>query len=365
MNRRAVLVIAVIALVGLVSMPALAAQTVTATGTAAILNRDAAQARDRAVENALRSAVEQVVGTLVDSETLVQNSQLLSDKIFTQTTGYISNYKIVKERPDTETNIYSVTVEATVKEGNLQDDLNSMGLLMRRMKMPRICVAIQEIGWTASTQLQQMLKDKGFLVVDTGERFHNEQFVREFWGMSETSQTDLLKQYGAEVVILGSALGRAGSNVGNTHMISYQANVAIRALKTDTKEILGSASGSGTAVHVGDAGLAQALKQATTLAGNDLIRQVTKQWSTEVTSSRMLILEVRGTSAGEAEVFAKKLRQHGRGIQDVVVREVSGGTATLGVTMQGDASDLAQEVAKIFPTKRILEKTANRLTVGK
>ena len=79
------------------------------------------------------------------------NNQLLSDKIFTQTTGYISTYKIVKERPDTETNIYSVTVEATVKEGNLQDDLNSMGLLLRRMKMPRICVAIQETGWTAST----------------------------------------------------------------------------------------------------------------------------------------------------------------------------------------------------------------------
>ena len=47
------------------------------------------------------------------------------------------------------------------------------------------------------------------------------------------------------------------------------------------------------------------------------------------------------------------------------MREVSGGTATLGVTMQGDASDLAQEVAKIFPKMRILEKTANRLTVGK
>ena len=67
--------------------------------------------------------------------------------------------------------------------------------------------------------MQQMLKDKGFLVVDTGERFHNEQFVREFWGMSETGQSDLLKQYGAEVVILGSALGKTGGNVGQSNMI--------------------------------------------------------------------------------------------------------------------------------------------------
>lgn len=365
MKGKIVVLGAALAALCMIGLPVLAQQTVTATGAAAILNKDAAQARDRAVESALRTAVEQVIGTLVDSETLVQNNQLLSDKIFTQTTGYISTYKVVKEKPDTETNIYSVTVEAVVKEGNLQDDLNSMGLLMRRMKMPRVCVALQEIGWTASTQLQQLLRDKGFLVVDTGERFHNEQFVRQFWGMSETSQSDLLKEYGAEVVILGSALGKAGSNVGRSNMISYQANVAIRALKTDTKEILGSSTGSGTAVHVGDAGLAQALKQATTLAGNDLVRQITKQWSKEASSTRMLTLELKGVSAGEVEPFAKKLRDQGRGIQDIVVRDTSGGTATLSISMQGDASALGQEVTKLFPKMRIIEKTANRLTVGK
>ena len=363
MRGKAATLVAALAL--LVAMAAPAQQTVTATGTAAILNRDTAHARDRAVENALRAAVEQVVGTMVDSESLVQNNQLLSDKIYTQTTGYIASYQIMSDKPDPDTNIYSVTVEAVVKEGSLQDDLNSMGLLMRRMKMPRVCVAIQEVGWTASTQLQQMLRDKGFLVVDTGEQFHNEQFTKEFWGMSETGQSDLLKKYGAEVVILGSAVGAAGGKVGESGMISYQANVALKALKTDTKEVLASASGAGTAVHVGPAGLSQALKQAATLAGNDLMRQITKQWSKETSSSRVLALEIHGMSAGEAEQFAQKLRQQGRGIQEVVVRDASGGRANLSVSMQGDASDLAQEIVKVFPKMRILDKSANRLTVSK
>lgn len=363
-RKTVVLALAALAVV-VFGIAAQAQQTVTSTGTAAILNKDAAQARDRAVESALRAAVEQVIGTMVDSETLVQNNQLLSDKIYTQTSGYISNYKIVKEKPDTDTNIYSVTVEATVKSGSLQDDLNSLGVLMRRMKMPRVCVAIQEAGWTASTQLQQMLRDKGFLVVDTGEQFHNEQFTREFWGMSETGQTDLLKKYGAEVVILGSAAGAAGSNIGNTEMKSYQANVAFKALKTDTKEVLASANGSGTAVQVGPAGIAQALKQATNVAGNDLLRQIIKQWSKEATSSRILTLVLQGVGAGEAEKIADKLRQQGRGIQDIVVRDSGQGAATLNVTMQGDASDLAQEVTKVFPKMRVVEKSANRLTVSK
>ena len=33
--------------------------------------------------------------------------------------------------------------------------------------------------------------------------------------------------------------------------------------------------------------------------------------------------------------------------------------------MQGDASDLAQEIAKLFPRMRIVDKSANRLTVSK
>ncbi len=183
--------------------------------------------------------------------------------------------------------------------------------------------------------------------------------------MSEDRQADLLKKYGAEVVILGSAKAQAGANVGQSNMISYQANVSLKALKTDSKEVLATASGSGTAVHVGDAGLAQALKQATTLAGNDLLRQITKQWSKETSSSRVLALEIHGMSAGEAEQFAQKLRQQGRGIQEVVVRDASGGSANLSVSMQGDASDLAQEIAKVFPKMRILDKSANRLTVSK
>jgi hypothetical protein len=346
----------------LASLATLAQQTLTVTGTAAILNGDMAQARDRAVESALRTAVEQVVGTMVDSESLVKNNELLSDKIYTQTRGYISSYKILKERPDTDSNIYTVNVEATVKEGNLQDDLGSLGLLMRRMQMPRVCVAINEPGWAASSQLARMLKDKGFIVVDTGERFHNEQFTREFWGMSQPQQADLLKKYGAEVVILGSAVaGQAGQVGKSAALTSYRADVALKALKTDTQEMLGSSSASRPSVQ----SLDEAIKEATTMAGSDLIRQITKQWSQEASSTRMLTLEVKGLSAGDVDRLAGRLRTEGRGVQDVIVRDASPGSATLSVSMQGDAAALAQEVLKVSPKLRVLSQSANRLTVSR
>ena len=133
-------------LILLMGLAPMAQTTVTVTGTAAILNKDATQARDRAIENALRTAVERVVGTMVDSDSLVKDNDLLSDKIYTQTTGYISNYKILSESSDTDSNIYSVKVEASVKEGNLSNDLKSLGVLIHRMEGGRAAVALQEQG---------------------------------------------------------------------------------------------------------------------------------------------------------------------------------------------------------------------------
>lgn len=343
----------------LLALPALCQNTVRATGTAALIGGDVAKARDRAIENALRTAVEQVIGTMVDSESLVKNNELLSDRIYTQTTGYIAGYTILDEKKDTDANLYSVTVEANVKEGNLTDDLNAVGILMRRMKMPRVAVALQEDGDAASAQVIRLLRDKGFLMVDTGE-----QQPAGFYGMSTDAQADLMKKYGAEVVVLGSARGSAGGSVGRSEMKSYQGSVNLKALKTDTREVLGTAQATGTAVHVGEAGLAQALRQAATAAGNDLIRQITAQWAKESSSARSLTLEVTGLDPAKAANMAEELVRKGRGIQDAVVRESSGGESVLSVSMQGDASALAQEIKRLYPRARITSQSANRLTVS-
>ena len=44
-------------------------------------------ARDEAVKRALRRAVEEGVGTLIDSESLAQNFQLLNDEVYSQVKG--------------------------------------------------------------------------------------------------------------------------------------------------------------------------------------------------------------------------------------------------------------------------------------
>ena len=64
------------------------AASVTATGQGAT-ERDALHA-------AMREAIEQRVGILVDSQTYVENYRVIHDRIYTHSEGYIAGYDVLK-----------------------------------------------------------------------------------------------------------------------------------------------------------------------------------------------------------------------------------------------------------------------------
>ncbi len=126
------------------AVPAGASTTIstTAEGVGVIESGNKASARDQAIRDGLRIAVEQAVGTLVASETLVQNYEVLRDQIYSKTQGYIQDYAIIDEKE--EGTLYRVTVKAQVAQGNLQEDLLALGMLMQRKQMPRIMLMVAE-----------------------------------------------------------------------------------------------------------------------------------------------------------------------------------------------------------------------------
>jgi len=62
---------------------------VIAEGVASVVNVDKGVARDRALSDALRNAIEQAVGSYISSQTIIENYQLLQDNIFSKAQGYI------------------------------------------------------------------------------------------------------------------------------------------------------------------------------------------------------------------------------------------------------------------------------------
>jgi len=84
--------------------------------------------QETALKNALRAAVEQAVGVLVDAETLVANDKLLSDQIRTYSAGFVKSHTQIGE-PRTEDGMIFVRISAEVKRTDLRDKLERVGII--------------------------------------------------------------------------------------------------------------------------------------------------------------------------------------------------------------------------------------------
>ncbi len=96
-------------------------KTVVVQGVGA--GEDQAKARDEAIVNAQRKAVEQGVGLYLKSETIVVNLQLLQDTIYRNVVGYVHTYRILQEGYNARKDLYRVTIDAKVRAGQISDDL--------------------------------------------------------------------------------------------------------------------------------------------------------------------------------------------------------------------------------------------------
>ena len=123
------------------------------TGEAAIVDNN----RDKAVQDAknaaLREAVEQVAGVLITSDTLTANSQLVSDRIFANSAGYVRKYDILEKKE--ERGVMKVTVRAEVGTAQLDKDLQAVQALVRRLGSSRMLIVLQEQSVTPDKVITQ------------------------------------------------------------------------------------------------------------------------------------------------------------------------------------------------------------------
>lgn len=360
------------------------AREVVSSGVGYIMAGDVAHARDDAIDDALRKGIEQVLGTMVESETLVENFQLIEDNIMTKTRGYVQKYDIVKEGKR-DAQMYEVTVRAILKVSNIQDDLEGISTLMRRKNTPRVMVMIDEknVGETpgfhyfeaemntAETTLMNYFMAKGFRFIDraTVQRYMDQQKASAILQGDTGLAAALGKQVGAEVVLTGKAMAKATVvEAYGAKIRSQQATVQIKAIRTDTGDIIATTGGQGKHSHIDDMqGGVIAIQEACNKLAEPLMSQILNQWQTDVSSGATIVLNVEGVNDyTELSNFKNSLKYYVRGMQSANQRSYSGGLAVLEVVMKGSADDLAQRLTgKDFNGKqaRVTGMTQNSVTV--
>jgi len=109
---------------------------VEAQGKVAVVDRDINRAQAEAKKLALRNAVEQGAGVIIDSNTIIQNYQIIQDRVFSNSRGFIKNYKVLMDTTTTGDSYYIYWIKATVSREKLESALTSIEVL-RLQQMER------------------------------------------------------------------------------------------------------------------------------------------------------------------------------------------------------------------------------------
>ena len=364
-------------LVGLVPQIAHSQSTIVESqGVAAIVQGNRDIARDKAIEDALRNAVEQATGSLIENETLVENYQLLSDKIYSQSKGYVQTYEVLDEKVDQ--GLYRVTIQATVASGELKHDLRALNVLMRQVRKPRVMVLFEESisegvnsGRLAEDAISKVLLDSGFKLVDADTVRHNlgQDKVQGLLAGDGRVAAVISDKYGAEMLLLGTAQAVTNQvTIGDIKINSNQAVISAKLVRADTGEVKVSETRQAAKPHVNSlSGIQMAISEASELLANDLIDQIIQIFHEEVyniVNVNLIIFGLQGY--GHLQEVIQLISDNVRGIKEIYQRNYTMGTAELEVELTGSTQSLASDLTtRKFGnyTFEIKESTHNQLQV--
>ncbi len=359
-----------------------ASDFVTAEGVAAIIRNNSAAARDKALDDALRRAVEQAVGTFVSTDSMTERYRVIHDTILAQSAGYVKNYRVLTEKQ--QGNLYRIKIHAEVGRTSLRSDLQALGLLQVLAEKPKVMIIIEEKvagmfgtnAWESIGQAESTLNEefiaKGFNVVDSQTIKANiprERALRILSGDNQAAAAAGL-QAGTQLVVVGQAMSKnAGGRIMDSTLQSLQAVVQVRVVRTDDGVVIGSRSSRGASAHIDEMqGGTMAIENASKTLASALIQDIQEKWRGEsYGQSRQISITIAGlVSYRHLMAVVQFLQKEMQGVKNLHQRSFILGNAELMLDYTGKSSHIAQELAtRKFTGFRLepLSVTLNRLDV--
>lgn len=341
-------------------------RTTEAVGQAALAG-DVLAAKEQAKDDALRNCVQQVATTLVTAATETDQAQLLSDRIYAHSVGYVRKFQVLEDRQDGNT--WVTKLRCQVSEAKLDEDMMAFGIAYRRAGMPRIFVlvaeqainATQATGWwqgggnaadlrVMENAFMDRMEKSGFTFVDP-EVLQGKVKLEALGADPNVQQArEIGVKSGADLVVVGRAIAKplGEMQIDNGTFYSAVANVSARAVRTDTGEIVATAEFTGTAGRGFEQSTAgrNAFSEAGRQLARDLFAKIGKVWVREQSGARRISMAVLGVDDyARLATFKNVLVQSVRGVKDVQERSMENGRAELDVTVAGTSQSFATDLA--------------------
>ena len=111
---------------------------------------------DAAEKQAITDAVRQAVGAYIDSDTLVQNEEVVRDRILSVSNGFVKEYKPTASARKRDDGLYEITIIATIESNQVVQALKEINLISSE-------IAGQNLWAEASTKLKNSNDSLEFL----------------------------------------------------------------------------------------------------------------------------------------------------------------------------------------------------------
>jgi hypothetical protein len=325
-------------------------------GTAVIRDKNLADGKQNAVNDALVAAVGQVVMEMLTDETVVRRFQLINDSILADRDNYIQNYRVLAESVSGDT--VRTMVRVDVAADRVSKDLSRLGLALAGAVYPRILFMVAEKNVTdagfaywwgeqrrpgrtiCEGAMAASLQATGFDIVDPPN-------LSAPLGLPlnapEADLVALAGRLGADVLIVGSGSAQAAPNTMGGTITAFEAVIEARAFNVRTGQSVGRTRQKAV-VSAQDAvmGGRDALSGGGALAGEALARQVMTAWQQDQDRSALIEVAVEGTGGHIASfVRLRTTISSLSGVKELKMKEMSADRAAMAVNYQGSTRSLA------------------------
>ncbi len=315
--------------------------------------------KESAVRDAMRNAVETVVGTMIDSRTLIDKNVVALDEVYSKSQGFVKDIKILQESKSG--GMYRVRASVDVNTSPDTQLMNRLQMIML-LNDPRIAVVVLRgnsgsnaptfnengnmVGGQSNsgtdqiteTALNEKLLELGFThVVDaeTVTRLYDLPALRSIYN-GEQNGFAHNGNLGVDYLVLGKSetdaqkisVPDSKGNYVETMLTGTKSNLHVKIIKFATGELVGTFSVDGQGIENNtNRADNKALKDAAAKAAVKLEEKFRKLGAQPFTGMRMT---VSASDYNAVEKLIQELRAVS-GVQNVYVRERNGNKTVLDV----------------------------------
>lgn len=336
---------------------------VVTMGTGQIVSgADATNAREKAISDALISALETILAGMLPTESLSTNFKALNAILYQHKDGLIQEYKILAE--DKSGKYYRVMLEATVLVTRFMQLLIESGIGGTQASMPGILFLVAEENledvaiqywWgkgmketvTASEKaISESLQKKGFSVIDhvamDAARPPGEEGPFYNATLDLPAVMEMAARYKADVVITGSAQVVRAANTMGGGLKSFTGKLSIKAYRAGTGTEIASAEKTAVLADKDDiTGSKAVLSKVALMTAQDIGPMILSGWIKPDRKETDVTVNVYGTNELSHFVAFREVLSKTQGVKGIQLKEMESGRTTLLVRYQGDANELA------------------------